>query len=96
MARVFADGQMQPVSPLALDAPWPDASRVAAPAGFLPSPFRPGASVPICAPGYALLLAPLVWLFGHGGVHLVPPLAAALLAWLAFVLDGACTRRGPA
>ena len=86
MARVFAEGQAQPLSTLALEAPWPDATRVAAPAGFLPSASRPGAAVPVCAPGYALLLAPLVRLGGPAAVHVVPPLAAACLAWLAFLL----------
>ena len=86
MARVFAEGQAQPLSTLALEAPWPDATRVAAPAGFLPSASTPGAAVPVCAPGYALLLAPVVRLGGPAAVHVVPPLAAACLAWLAFLL----------
>ncbi len=86
MAKVFAAGQVQPVSQVALDAPWPEATRVAAPAGFLPSASRPGAAVPVCAPGYSLLLAPLVWLAGPGAVHAVPPLAAASLVWMAFLL----------
>ena len=86
MAQVFADGQVQPTSPLALQAPWPDATRVAAPAGFLPSASTPGAAVPVCAPGYSLLVAPLVRVWGSGAVHVVPPVAAASLVWLAFVL----------
>ena len=86
MARVFAEGAWQPVSPLAVDAPWPDATRVAAPAGFLPSAIRTGAAVPVCAPGYSLLIAPLVAALGPDAVHLVPPLAAAVLVWLVFML----------
>ncbi len=86
MARVFAEGQVQPSSALALAAPWPDPTRVAAPAGFLPSMLTPGKAVPVCAPGYSLLLAPLVRVAGLGVVHVVPPLAAAALAWLAFLL----------
>ena len=86
MARVFAEGAWQPVSPLAVDAPWPEATRVAAPAGFLPSAIRPGAAVPVCAPGYSLLIAPLVAVLGLDAVHLVPPVAAGVLVWLAFVL----------
>ncbi len=86
MARVFAEGAWQPVSPLAVDAPWPEATRVAAPAGFLPSAIRPGAAVPVCAPGYSLLIAPLVAVLGPDAVHLVPPVAAGVLVWLAFVL----------
>jgi hypothetical protein len=86
MAQVFADGAWQPMSVLATDAPWPDASRVAAPAGFLPSALNPAAAVPVCAPGYSLLVAPLVRAFGPGAVHVVPPVAAASLVWCAFLL----------
>lgn len=86
MARVLAEGRLQPESALALEAPWPDATRVAAPAGFLPSALVPGAAVPVCAPGYSLLLAPLVRVGGPQAVHVVPPLAAACLPWLAFLL----------
>ena len=86
MAQMFADGAWQPMSVLATEAPWPDASRVAAPAGFLPSAIRVGAAVPVCAPGYSLLVAPLVAAFGPGAVHAVPPVAAASLVWCAFLL----------
>ena len=47
---------------------------------------RAGAAVPVCAPGYSLLVAPLARVGGLDAVHLVPPVAAALLVWLAFVL----------
>ncbi len=86
MARVFSEGAVEPRSVLAAEAPWPDASRVAAPAGFLPSALRAGAAVPVCAPGYSLLITPLVVVLGGDAVHLVPPFAAALLVWLSFVL----------
>jgi len=86
MTKAYAEGQWQPVSALALEAPWPDATRVAAPGGFLPSVLHEGAAVPVCAPGYGVLVAPLARVAGLGAVHVVPPLAAALLAWLAFVL----------
>jgi hypothetical protein len=42
--------------------------------------------VPVCAPGYSLLITPLVVVLGVDAVHLVPPVAAALIVWLAFVL----------
>jgi len=86
MTKAYAEGQWQPVSALAGEVPWPDATRVAAPGGFLPSAIREGAAVPVCAPGYGMLVAPLARVGGLDAVHLVPPLAAALLAWLAFVL----------
>ena len=86
MTKAYAEGQWQPVSALAREAPWPDATRVAAPGGFLPSAIHDGAAVPVCAPGYGMLMAPLARVAGLDAVHLVPPLAAALLAWLVFVL----------
>ena len=86
MARVFADGAWQPLSVLAADAPWPEPARVAAPAGFLPSPIRAAAAVPVCAPGYSLLLAPLVAVVGDEAIHVVPAVAVAALVWLAFLL----------
>ena len=86
MTRAYVEGRWQPESPLALTAPWPDATRVAAPGGFLPSAARPGAAVPVCTPGYSLLVAPLAAVAGLDAVHHVPPLAAAMLAWLTFVM----------
>lgn len=86
MTRAYVEGRWQPESALALTAPWPDPARVAAPGGFLPSATRPGAAVPVCTPGYSLLVAPLAAVAGLDAVHLVPPLAAAMLAWLSFVV----------
>lgn len=86
MTRMFVEGRLQPVSELALDAPWPDGTRVAAPAGFLPSESRPGAAVPVCAPGYAAVVTPLWWVLGPTAVHAAPALAAGLIAWCAFLL----------
>jgi hypothetical protein len=86
MASAYAAGQRQPESALARRAPWPDATRVAAPGGFLPSASGNGAAVPVCAPGYGLLVAPLVLAAGRQAVHGVPAVTAALVVWLAFVL----------
>lgn len=85
MARAYAAGETQPLSALALEAPWPDPSRVAAPGGFLPSETRAGAAVPICAPGYGLLIAPLLAAIGPVAVHVVPPVAAAVVVLVAFL-----------
>lgn len=81
MTRAFVEGRWQPDSALAREAPWPEATAVAAPGGFLPAPRRPGAAAPVCAPGYGLLVAPLARVAGLGAIHVVPPLAAALLVW---------------
>lgn len=86
MTRAYVEGRSQPESALAREAPWPDATRVAAPGGFLPSADRPGAAAPVCAPGYGLVVAPVAWIGGLGAIHLVPPVAAAVLVWLAFLV----------
>ncbi|MGH9173887.1 MAG: hypothetical protein ACRD1H_06000, partial [Vicinamibacterales bacterium] len=85
MANAFARGDVQPYTDLALEAPWPDAARTFAPAGFIPSPVRAGAASPVCAPGFSLLLAAFQWVAGAEGMFLATPLAGALLIWLTFV-----------
>jgi hypothetical protein len=84
MAAAFARGELQPATPLAAQAPWPDASRTFAPGGFIPSPITPFAAAPICVPGFSLLLAPFARL-GTDGIFLFMPIAAALFVWVTFV-----------
>lgn len=86
MTRAYAEGRAQPESALAREAPWPDATAVAAPGGFLPAPGRPGAAAPVCAPGYGLLVAPIARITGLGAIHVVPPLAATLVVWCAWLI----------
>jgi hypothetical protein len=86
MAEAFARGELQPTTALAREAPWPEAARTFAPAGFLPSPTVGDGASPICAPGFALLLAPFRWVAGRDGIFLVTPLAGGWLVWLAFRL----------
>jgi hypothetical protein len=85
MADAFSRGQLQPTSPLAHEAPWPDAPRTWAPGGFIPSPTRRDAASPICSPGFALVLAPVLRIAGRDAIFVVTPLAGALLVWLTFV-----------
>lgn len=86
MADAFARGHWQPASPLAVEAPWPDASRTFAPGGFIPSPVRAGAASPICAPGMSVLMAPLVAIAGRDAIFVLSPIAGAVLVWSAFLL----------
>ena len=86
MAQAFGTGQWQPSSPMAVEAPWPDASRTLAPGGFIPSPIRPDAASPICAPGFAVVMAPFFAIGGRDAVFAVTPIAAFALVWCAFVL----------
>lgn len=86
MAEAFGTGHWQPSSGLAIEAPWPDASRTLAPGGFIPSPVRPDASSPLCAPGFSALMAPLFAIGGRDGIFAVTPIAAFALVLSAFVL----------
>ncbi len=86
MAQAMASGQLQPASALAVEAPWPDASRTLAPGGFIPSPVRPDAASPICAPGFSVLMAPLAAVFGPNAIFWLVPLSGAVLVFSAFVI----------
>ena len=83
-AQAFAGGRLFPAASWAAQAPWPDVPRTLAPAGFVPDPAS-GHAVPVCAPGYGALLAPLVAVHRQA-LFLAAPMAAASLVWWAFVL----------
>ena len=78
-AQRWASGELQVVSPLALEAPWPNAPLTFAPAGHIPSPTVPGAIVPICPAGLSLAMAPFIAIGGNTAAFLVVPLFGALL-----------------
>lgn len=86
MAKAFSAGEIQPVSRLAVEAPWPNAALTLAPGGFIPSPIQPDAAAPICAPGFAMLMAPLAAVFGRDAIFWLTPLAGALLVMSAFAI----------
>ncbi len=86
MADALAHGTIQPSLPFDSAPPWPNAALTLTPAGFFPSPARESAASPVCAPGFALVMVPLHWAFGRGGIFLATPLAAVCLVWSAFVL----------
>lgn len=86
MAKALADGDLQPESAFAADAPWPTSALTLAPGGFIPSPVRPGAASPICAPGMSVLMAPLALAFGKDAIFWLTPIAAGALVLAAFVI----------
>lgn len=97
-ARSFASGTTVLREPLGLQAPWPAADLTFAPAGFIPSAEEAGASVPICPPGFALALAPFVFVSTLGVVaslsgslgervpFVVVPLCGGWAVWLTWVI----------
>ena len=85
MADAFASGRLQPASELAARVPWPDAPKTFTPGGFVTSETNPSASVPVCAPGFSVLLAPLIVAGGRDAMFILTPVAGATLVWLTFV-----------
>jgi hypothetical protein len=85
LAEAFASGAMQPTSDLVARVPWPGAQATFTPGGFVMSEHNPSASAPVCAPGFSLLLAPLIAIGGRDGMFMLTPAAGALLVWLTFV-----------
>jgi hypothetical protein len=78
-AERWASGRLLVSEPLALEAPWPDASLTFAPAGHRPSTTVPGAIVPICPSGLSILMALLLLAGGPAGMFLVIPLCGVAL-----------------
>src|SRR5438477_12745471 len=68
LAEAFASGRLQPSSPLVSKVPWPDAQKTFTPGGFVPSQGSPSGFAPVCAPGFSVLLAPVVKLAGPTGL----------------------------
>jgi len=71
MADAFASGALQPRSDLAARVPWPDAPKTFTPGGFVASETDPSASAPVCAPGFSLLLAPLISIGGLDAIFVL-------------------------
>jgi hypothetical protein len=75
-------------TPLAFDAPWPEADRAFCPLGYRPS-YVSGIVVPTYAAGLPLQMAALTRLLGGSGVWLAVPLLGGLLVWATYRL-GLC------
>lgn len=76
--------QIEQTPPLP-SAPWPDVRYTLAPLGYRPS-FDNRATVPVYPPGYPLLMAVALSIFGQGAQYLVVPLLAALTVLATFLL----------
>ncbi|HWI17699.1 MAG TPA: hypothetical protein VNT81_08130 [Vicinamibacterales bacterium] len=86
MAQAFANGRLQPSTPLAVDAPWPNVPVTFAPGGFIPSTIHSDAAAPICAPGMSVLMAPLAAMFGQDAIFWLTPIAAFALVMSVFAI----------
>jgi hypothetical protein len=91
-ALLWARGNpVQFQTPLAFEAPWPEAERAFCPLGYRPSYIR-GIVVPTYPAGLPLQMAALARLFGLNAVWLVVPLLGGLLVWATYRL-GLCVCR---
>jgi hypothetical protein len=79
---------LQVVNPLALTAPWPNASLAFAPAGYIPSPTATGAAVPMCPAGLSIAMGVAHIVGGAGAVFAVVPLFGALLVLATAAVGG--------
>lgn len=78
--------RLQEVEPLALQAPWPEPALAFAPSGHVPSQTVAGASVPVCAAGLSLAMAPFLLLGGPAAAFAVVPLFGALLVLATYTI----------
>src|SRR5688572_9957497 len=85
-AVLTGQGDLQVAEPLAIEAPWPNASLTFAPVGHTASPTVAGAAVPICPAGLSLAMAPFVAVGGPRAAFAVVPLFGVLLVLATFAV----------
>ena len=85
-AELFASGHVAHEEHLASIARWEHAADAFIPVGHVPAARQPGASVPMCSPGYPLAMAAVRIIGGRIAMFAIVPLCGAMAVWLTFVL----------
>ena len=85
-AELFASGHVMHVEPLAAAAPWEKGADAFVPVGHVPAFNRADASVPMCSPGYPIVMAIVRMVAGRTAMLGVVPVFGALAVWMTFVL----------
>ena len=85
-AELFASGHVAHEEQLAATARWEHAADAFIPVGHVPAARQPGASVPMCSPGYPIAMAAVRLIAGRPAMFAVVPLCGAIAVWLTFVL----------
>jgi asparagine N-glycosylation enzyme membrane subunit Stt3 len=85
-AEIFATGHIVNLQPIASIAPWGQGANAFVPTGHVPAFSPAGATVPMCPPGYPLLMALARTVGGRPAMFAVVPLLGALAVWSTFVL----------
>jgi hypothetical protein len=79
-------GRIVNIQPIATRAPWEQGTRAFVPVGHVPAFSPPGATVPMCPPGYPMLMTLARIVGGRAAMFAVVPLLGALAVWSTFVL----------
>ena len=85
-AELFAAGHIVNVQAIAAIAPWERGAEAFAPVGHVAAFSPRGATVPMCPPGYPMLMALVRTIGGRAAMFAVVPLLGALAVWATFVL----------
>lgn len=85
-AELLAAGRIHDYEPLAAKAPWPDRKWSFVPTGHVPAPGPDGAFVPMCAPGYPLIMAAARAAAGRAAMFWIVPVMGGLAVWFTFLL----------
>ncbi len=85
-AELFAAGHIVNSQPLAAIAPWERGADAFVPVGHVPAFSQPGATAPMCPPGYPILMALARTVGGRSAMFAVVPLLGALAVWATFLL----------
>jgi Dolichyl-phosphate-mannose-protein mannosyltransferase len=84
-AALWTRGDLVVHEPLAVEAPWPDATWTFSPLGYRPGQF-PATIVPTYPPGLPLIMAGFIKAFGPFGAFVVVPLLGSLAIVATFLL----------
>ncbi len=85
-AELFASGHAVNVQPIATEATWPRATEAFIPVGHVRAHAPAGATVPMCPPGYPLIMAAARTFGGRPAMFAVVPVLGALGVWWTFML----------
>jgi len=85
-AELFASGHIVNVQPIASEAPWDRGSEAFIPVGHVRAYAPRGATVPMCPPGYPLIMAAVRAIAGRAAMFGVVPILGGLGVWWTFLL----------
>jgi hypothetical protein len=85
-AELFVSGRVRDPQPIIDGAQWPERIYSVVPVGHVPAPSGDLAVVPMCPPGYAVMLALARIIGGRTAMFWVVPMLGAIAVWCTFVI----------